>query len=99
MRKIINEKTILTVALMASPLFAAAAAKAKSIPYLEWTYENIFLVLGAMVAAGVGITLWNAMNGIVEYQKREMLKEQGIEYIPPQQVKKDSIFKKMYDYA
>ncbi|MEM9547656.1 MAG: cbb3-type cytochrome c oxidase N-terminal domain-containing protein [Bacteroidota bacterium] len=99
MRKIINEKTILTILLMASPIVAMAAAKPKSNPYLEWTYENILLVLGMMVAAGVGITLWNAMNGIVEYQKREMLREQGVEYVPVQKSKEDSIFKKMYDYA
>jgi len=99
MRKIINEKTVLTILLMASPIFAMAAGASKSNPYMEWAYENIFLVMGILVMAGAGITLWNAMNGIVEYQKREMLREQGVEYVAPQKVKKDSIFKKMYDYA
>jgi len=66
---------------MASPLFVMAAGKSKSNPYMEWAYENIFLVMGILVIVGAGITLWNAMNGIVEYQKREMLKEQGVEYV------------------
>lgn len=99
MRKIINEKTVYTLIILAMPLLTMAQGKAKSNPYLEWAYNNVFLVMGVIVIAGAGITLWNAMNGIVDYQKKELLREQGVEYVPPKRVKEDSFFKKMYDYA
>ena len=81
------------------PLLAMAQGKVKSNPYLEWAYHNIFLVLGIIVFIGVGFTLWNAMNGIVEHQKREFLKEQGVEYVPVKVEKKPSLLKVMYDKA
>ena len=89
MRKLINGKTIYTLLLMTIPLLAMAQGKVKSNPILEWTYENIFLVMGLMVIVGVGLTLWNAMNGIVEYQQKELLKEQGIEYVAPKREDKE----------
>lgn len=85
--------------LLLLPILAMAEAKAKTNPYLDWIYHNIFLVIGLMVFVGVGLTLWSAMNGIVEYQKREFLKEKGVDYTPAKAEKKDSWLKVMYDKA
>ncbi|MDF1697978.1 MAG: cbb3-type cytochrome c oxidase N-terminal domain-containing protein [Saprospiraceae bacterium] len=99
MKTILNHKYITTLALVVMPFLLMAQSKAKSNTYLDWAYDNIFLVLGVIVFIGVGFTLWNAMNGIVEHQKREFLREQGVEITPVKEVKKPSIFKELYDKA
>jgi len=99
MRTFIKHKSVFTLALLILPLIAMAEGKAKPNPYLVWAYHNIFLVLGIIVFIGVGFTLWNAMNGIVEHQKREFLKEKGIEITTAKAVKKDSLLKVLYDKA
>ncbi len=99
MRKFITSKTIYTLIILILPILAMAEGKVKTNPYLDWAYHNIFLVMGLMVLAGVGITLWNAMNGIVEYQQRELLKEQGIDFEAPKAEDKVSWLKVMYDKA
>ena len=85
--------------ILSLPTWVMAAGSSKTNVYLDWMYENIFLVMGLLVVAGVGITLWNAMNGIVDYQKKAYLEAQGIEVTPVEKVKKDSIFKVLYDKA
>lgn len=85
--------------LLTMPLLLMAGESGMKSTSLDWAYQNIFLVLGLIVFVGVGFTLWNAMNGIVEYQKREFLKENGIEVTPSKAVKKDSFFKVLYDKA
>ena len=99
MRTIIKHKFIYTLALFMIPVLAMAEGKGGVSGYLDWAHENIFLVMGLIVFIGVGFTLWNAMNGIVEHQKREFLKEQGIEVTPATAVKKDSWLKILYDKA
>jgi len=89
----------MTSMVFVSPMVAMAATKGKSNVYLDWMYHNIFLVMGIILIAGVGITLWNAMNGLVDYQKKELLREQGIELAPVKKVKEPSFFSKLYDKA
>lgn len=99
MKNLIKHKYAFTFILMVVPLLAKAKGSAASNPYLDWAYHNIFLVFGIIVFTGVGITLWNAMNGIVEHQKREFLREQGIEPSSIKAKKKDSYLKVLYDKA
>ena len=99
MKNFIKHRYAFTFILIVLPLLAMAEGKVKTNPYLDWAFHNIFLVLGIIVFVGVGLTLWNAMNGIVDYQKREFLREKGIE---PSQVKveqKESLLKVLYDKA
>ena len=94
-----KHKYAATFILMVLPLLAMAEGSAKSNSYLDWMFQNIFLVLGIIVFAGVGMTLWNAMNGIVEHQKREFLREKGVEPSLVKVEKKESLLKVLYDKA
>ena len=99
MKTVMKHKSVYTLFFLVLPFLVMAQGKGKTNPYLDWAYENIFLVLAIMIIVGAGISLWNAMNGIVEYQKREFLKEQGIDLAPEKAVKKDSWFKILSEKA
>jgi cytochrome c oxidase cbb3-type subunit 3 len=99
MKKFIKHRYAITFILMVLPLLAMAKGSVKTNTYLDWAFHNIFLVLGIIVFVGVGATLWNAMNGIVEYQKREFLLEKGITPSKVKVEKKESLLKVLYDKA
>ena len=99
MKIFIKDKLILTLFLLILPILVIAEGRAKTNPYLDWAYNNIFIVMGLMVMIGVGITLWNVMNGLVEHQKKVFLEDQGVEYIPPKTVNRGSWLKELYDKA
>jgi cytochrome c oxidase cbb3-type subunit 3 len=99
MKIFIKHKYTSTFILMLLPLLSMAKGSQKSNPYLDWMFHNIFLVLGLLVVAGVMMTLWNAMNGMVEYQKREYLKAKGIDVTIVKKEKTDSLLTKLYNKA
>ena len=65
------------------PLFLAPslmmAADGGNASFLQWAYNNIFLILGALIILGAGISLWNVLTTMVYDLRRELLKEKGIE--------------------
>lgn len=99
MKNLVKQKHILTALILGVPLMVMAKDGSAADKYLTWSYHNIFLVIGLIVFAGVGITLWNVMNGIVDYQKKEFLREQGIEPTNVKAKKGPSLLKQLYDKA
>lgn len=99
MKILVKYKSVATLILVMLPFLVMSESNVRTNPYLDWAYHNIFLLMGIMVFVGAGLTLWNAMNSIVEYQKREFLKAKGVEYQPPKIEKRDSWFKILYDKA
>ena len=99
MKNYLKHKYSLTLVVMVLPLLAIAQGSGKTNTYLDWAFQNIFLVLGIIVFVGAGATLWNAMNGIVDYQKKEFLREKGIEPAKVKVEKKESLLKVLYDKA
>ncbi len=95
----VKHKSVLILATMILPNLAIAEGKVKTNPYLDWAYENIIFLMGVVVVLGAGLTLWNVMNGLVEYQKRAFLQQKGIVYENPKSIKKDSWFNVVYDKA
>lgn len=86
-------------ALLTMPYFLMAAGKAQSHPAWSWVMNNIIVVLAGVMVLGVLATLWNLMNSMVDYQKNQILHEQGIDPVGATDNQEPSFFSKMYDKA
>mgnify|MGYP000374139295 CR=1 FL=1 len=83
------------------PLFLAPslmmAADGGNASFLQWAYNNIFLILGALIILGAGISLWNVLTTMVYDLRRELLKEKGIELSLEEEKQTQPFYSKIYD--
>jgi cytochrome c oxidase cbb3-type subunit 3 len=61
--------------------------------------QNIIFVLGAVIIIGVAVTLWNLVITLIEHNKNEALRAQGIEPKPKVDPNAQSWISKMYGKA
>lgn len=81
-----NKWLILTATLLsAAPLIAqdaaASAAPAGGSGILDWSMNNMVLVLGAIIILGAFLALYNTTNMLLQAQKMRILQDHGIEVL------------------
>jgi cytochrome c oxidase cbb3-type subunit 3 len=71
----------------------------QSNPLSTWMMQNIIFVMGVIIIIGVAITLWNLAMTLIEHNRNEALRAQGIEPAPRTNPNAQSWISKMYDKA
>ena len=97
--KRINARGLAAVALIIAPLVLEAAGRSKTNPYMNWAYDNIFVVLTGLVLLMAAGTIWGLMDTMVEIRRREYLAQHGITVEETTAAPKESLLKTLYDKA
>ncbi len=99
MKRYFNNSKIAIAVLLLLPVVSEASGGKQGNAIMEWMLNNIFLVLAGLIIFGVGMALWNLTNTLVKDKQIELLRQQGIEMKDKEDVKKESLFKKLHDKA
>lgn len=92
----IKNKCSLTIGVLMFPLLATA--NTSSIKALNWTMENIILVLGFFILMGAILALYSILRTMIANQHQELLREKGIEPVE-ETAPKRNFFERMYSKA